>query len=83
MISKCANPDCFAPFDYLEGHLFRFPRHYPPNEAPPNSHLVQHFWLCPQCSETYTIENRGEFVLIPRKLRHSAQSCVFRQITAA
>jgi hypothetical protein len=46
MFSACANPDCKKEFDYREGHLFRFHKAHPAGEVPPNTHSVQHFWLC-------------------------------------
>lgn len=70
MFSKCANPDCAISFDYWQGRLFRFPRSHPEGEAPVNTHSVQHFWLCNQCSETYTLEYReGRGVLMLRRFR--------------
>jgi hypothetical protein len=46
MLSVCANPDCHAAFDYQQGRLFRFHKDHPAGEKPPNTHSVQHFWLC-------------------------------------
>jgi hypothetical protein len=56
MFSICANPDCKKRFDYREGHFFRFHKAHPAGEAPPNTHSVQHFWLCGKCSEEYTLK---------------------------
>ena len=56
MLSRCANPDCGANFDYGHGRFFRFRRSSSP--APVNSHSVQHHWLCDSCSETYTLDYR-------------------------
>ena len=55
MISACANPDCLAAYDYGEGHLFRFHKAYRAGEKPPNTHAVQHFWLCGNCSKEYKL----------------------------
>jgi len=57
---KCANPGCAASFHYKEGQLFRFHRSRKHGEAPPNTHSVQHFWLCNACSESYTLEYKGD-----------------------
>ena len=56
MLSKCANPDCAAPFDHRHGRFFRF--HRPPQDGQlaTNAHSVQHFWLCKSCSEIFTLE---------------------------
>ena len=69
IISKCANPDCLAAFDYCCGRFFRFRRRQAPGERPVNSHSVVHFWLCKSCSEIYTLEDRMDAVQI--SLRHS------------
>lgn len=65
MFSKCANPECLAPFDYHEGKFFRFHKSNTMGEAPANTHSVQHFWLCATCAHDYTLEYRdGIGVLI-------------------
>lgn len=56
MFSVCANPDCRTPFDYRQGRLFRFHKHYPAGERLRNTHGVQHFWLCGVCCAAYTLE---------------------------
>ncbi len=55
MISSCANPVCNAPFDYRQGQLFRFHKAHRADEKPPNTHSVQHFWLCGNRSLEYTL----------------------------
>jgi hypothetical protein len=55
MFSVRANPDCQAPFDYRHGRLFRFNKHHAAGEEPPNTHPVQHFWLCGTCCGVYTL----------------------------
>ena len=65
MFSACANPDCQVPFDYRQGRLFRFHKDHLAGEKPPNTHSVQHFWLCSVCCGIYTLEYRdGYGVLI-------------------
>ena len=63
MVSKCANPDCSAPFHYLrEGKVFRLeiqpgtagPSPQPISAEKPVRHL-EHFWLCGSCSQTMTL----------------------------
>jgi hypothetical protein len=51
MLSACANPDCQVPFDYRRGKLFRFHKEHLVSEKPPNTHSVQHFWLCGVCCD--------------------------------
>ena len=55
MFSACANPDCKKRFDYREGRFFRFRKAYLAGDEPPNTHSVQHLWLCGKCSENYTL----------------------------
>jgi len=60
MISQCANPVCPAGFDHRKGQLFRFPKRA--KDELGNTHSVQHFWLCANCSKLYSleyIENQG------------------------
>jgi len=53
MVSKCANPNCFATFHYLhEGKLFVVDEHAAgPLRAA--SHPPRCFWLCSQCSRSF------------------------------
>jgi len=59
MISKCANPQCSAPFRYLrDGKLFRVD-----HDADKPWHRMEHFWLCGRCAATMTlVAERGEGV---------------------
>jgi hypothetical protein len=82
MISRCANPDCHAPFDAHCGRFFRFHRPHAPNEKPANHHSVCHFWLCQECSKIYTLENRGKGVQICRRLSHSNREGVLQKIAS-
>jgi len=69
MISMCANPDCGMPFDYLQGRFFRFHKNHAVGERAPNTHSVQHFWLCGHCCEEFTLEYEdGSGVLIKNRL---------------
>lgn len=84
MISNCANPECAAPLEYGQGHFFLFRLNHPPNEAPINSHSVQHFWLCRKCSTSYTLECRKDVgVVIHRRLSLSPKDHSPRQIAVA
>jgi hypothetical protein len=59
MFSACANPDCKKKFDYREGRFFRFHKSCLAGDSPPNTHCVQHLWLCGKCSEHYTLAYEG------------------------
>ncbi len=82
MISCCANPACRIAFDYQQGQLFRFHKAHRPDELPPNTHSVQHFWLCGKCSLDYTlvyadergvlIHDRSEIAVPPEQCRFVA-----------
>jgi len=68
MFSMCANPDCEMHFDYEQGRFFRFHKSHAPGEQAPNTHSVQHFWLCGQCCREFTLEYRdGSGVLIKNR----------------
>jgi hypothetical protein len=72
MLSKCANPSCKAPFQYLsEGKLFRFDQQrvtytgpqLVTEKKPPRR--LEHFWLCKECATEMTISwdrDRGVYV---------------------
>lgn len=69
MFSQCANPDCKTKFDYREGRFFRFHKEHMTGDEPPNTHRVQHLWLCRKCSERYTLayeEARGVVMSVHR-----------------
>jgi hypothetical protein len=69
MFSACANPDCKRTFDYREGRLFRFRKAYLADGKRPNTHCVQHLWLCGNCSEKYTLayeDERGVVMTLQR-----------------
>ena len=65
MVSKCANPECSAPFLYFhQGRLFRLEtegredrRHHLGDETGVRKPLrrIEFYWLCEGCSETMTI----------------------------
>ncbi len=64
MITKCANPECSAPFHYLrEGRLFQVDRdrsgHLVPGPFLMTSngvpHQLEHFWLCGSCARRFTL----------------------------
>ena len=68
MFSVCANPNCQAPFDYLQGRLFRFHKDHAAGEQPPNTHSVQHFWLCSSYLNIYTLEYQSKRGVMLRNL---------------
>ena len=68
MLSKCANPQCSAPFRRLnEGKLFclesdhRNPQH--------KSSRVEYFWLCRSCSFTLTLRFAADGTVAPTPLQ--------------
>jgi hypothetical protein len=72
MLSKCANPSCNAPFQYLrEGRLFKFDQeqlvHTGPQAVTSKKPVrrVEHFWLCADCATRMTVvwdKTKGVFV---------------------
>ena len=68
MFSTCANPDCGVAFDYGRGRFFRFHKSHAAGESAPNTHSVQHFWLCGHCCQEFTLEYQdGVGVLIKNR----------------
>jgi hypothetical protein len=69
MLSKCANPECTAPFHYLrEGKLFQIDsRAFAEPERAAEKKPVQrieYFWLCGSCAEKMTLGlDRGKGVI--------------------
>ena len=70
-LSKCANPECEAPFDYRQGRILRFHKEqHRAGEPAANRHSVQHFWLCEACAKQYTLTYRpGEGVVMQIRSR--------------
>ena len=60
MFCRCANPDCRATLNYGQGRFFRFHKNHAPGEEAPNTHSVQHFWLCGHCCQEFTLEYQDE-----------------------
>jgi hypothetical protein len=85
MLSKCANPACATPFQYLrEGRLFKFelellePKgpvlvggRFPNDQKPVRK--VEHFWLCGRCARNMTLvlESERKVVAVPLRRRQS------------
>ena len=58
MLSKCANPACFARFRYLrQGKIFKIERHTSPSEGrrKAGGRGIEHFWLCESCEKVLTV----------------------------
>ncbi len=67
MLSKCANPDCAAPFIYLrDGRLFQINTASGPQlvtAGRPPQH-IEYFWLCGDCASNMTLTfQRGKGVV--------------------
>ena len=62
MVSKCSNPSCTRPFRYLaDGKLFHIDISQHPElrrkrPDPKRSEDIEHFWLCGQCSQLFTVD---------------------------
>lgn len=74
MLSKCANPNCDAPFQYLrEGKLFRIDAKetLPQLIGKKPATGVEYFWLCGQCSPQMTLafEREKGMVVVPIRPR--------------
>jgi hypothetical protein len=62
MLAKCANPECCAEFRYLrQGKLFlREPGINSPTRAKSTRGVLQRYWLCSSCCESFTVVDDGE-----------------------
>jgi hypothetical protein len=89
MLSKCANPECTAPFHYLrDGKLFQIDTSAGiPHSAGPQlvdeaklSHRIEYFWLCGNCSSSMTLAfHRGKgVVMVPLPAPPAAPPAVRR-----
>ena len=84
MFSVCANPECRAQFDYHEGRFFRFHKEHRWEDAPANTHSVQHFWLCGNCAATFVLDYQdGLGVLMSHRRDFSSHDQECRLIAAA
>lgn len=69
MFEKCANPECGRRFDYLEGQLIRFCRSAMDGLRTANEYVVEHFWLCGNCSEVYILEQKSEKITMKPRVK--------------
>lgn len=72
MLAKCANPKCSAEFRYLkQGKLFlREPLINSAAQAKSARGIVQRYWLCASCCESFTIMDDGQGMrVVPRAPR--------------
>jgi len=80
MVSKCANPACGIPFQYMrEGRLFKFEVRTSEIEGLPGTvnsvparqprRKIEHFWLCGRCAGNWTLalEHHRNVVVVPLK----------------
>jgi len=67
MLSKCANPDCSAPFHYLRnGKLFHIDRSAVGPQLVSGKRAarrIEYFWLCAECAGSMTLAVRGNSVV--------------------
>jgi hypothetical protein len=65
MIQKCANPTCSRTLMRMDGgRFFGFPT---------SGKSIEHFWLCTNCSRTFTlVMNQGKVELSPKLKRKTA-----------
>jgi hypothetical protein len=70
MVSNCANPKCAKPLHYLrEGRIFVFNVRDSSvkTSSEKQSHQLEHYWLCGDCSPMFLVEHRSDDIrLVPR-----------------
>ncbi len=80
MVTKCANPSCSAPFQYLRGgKLFlvdpaRFPSSTERGSTTVRKRAVEYVWLCDRCSSelTVTVDSTGQAGIARARASNSA-----------
>jgi hypothetical protein len=84
LFSMCANPDCCTAFACGRGRFFRLHKSHAIGEKAPNTHSVQHFWLCEDCCREFTLEYQsGIGVLIKHRPDVACKAETARFIAAA
>ncbi len=97
MLSKCANPDCSEAFHYYgQGRLFEV--HFEnadlcekagripfDQEMKKTDKSVEHFWLCPSCSDRLTValDRQNNVLILPRPKANSLNHDLFRRAAAS
>jgi hypothetical protein len=79
MLSKCANPDCAAPFLYLhQGKLFRLDADSALNghsaidsKSKKSCRQVEFFWLCHGCAAKMTVRRAAGLGIIVEPLKRA------------
>lgn len=78
MVSKCANPDCATPLQYLrEGKVYRIEveefaadsiARYAEQPKKKTARKVEHFWLCGRCSQRMVIslDKDKHMIVVPK-----------------
>ncbi len=75
MVTKCANPNCNAPFHYLRGgRLYSFELRPQTREASSGKRSTVYFWICEQCSDTFSLEFDTQRGVILRRSWESGSS---------
>lgn len=74
MVSKCANPDCSAPFLYLhDGRIYAL-RSKSQRESDVTDAVAERYWLCGNCSARLTLVLRNGGVVLESLSQMSAVS---------
>jgi hypothetical protein len=57
VLSKCANPACLARLHYLhEGRIFKLETSTVSSDRKGSpGRRIEHFWLCEDCAQTFTV----------------------------
>jgi len=61
----------------------RFHKNHAPDEPPPNTHSVQHFWLCDACSLLFTLDYREDQGVILYTNFENAPQVEWKRLIAA
>jgi hypothetical protein len=79
MVAKCANPECSRQFRQLsKGKLFLLPPSHDPTDLTWKvGKLTDYcYWLCPECSQTYTVGRQGSELIVSGREQSTAPNVI-------
>ena len=79
MVAKCANPKCNRQFHHLgKGKLFLLPPSHSSDDLMWKVEKLTDYcyWLCPECSQAFTITRQGSRLVVSRREQANAPNII-------